>query len=460
MIFVLAHGGILRHGWGMTSELSDLFHFLRFPSISTDSRHTADVRRCAEWLVEKLSAMGLQTVLHETARHPIVVARNEHMPERKTVLIYGHYDVQPVDPLELWHSAPFEPEIRDGKIWCRGATDNKGQMLAHVLGVEKTLREQGDLPVNLIFLFEGEEEIGSPNLAPFLQAHREELRCDVIAVSDTGMVAAGVPTMGYGLRGIACAEVTVRGPKGDLHSGIYGGAVANPATAMARLVASLHDDKGTIQVDGFYDDVRPLQEWEREMWRSIPGVSDADYLAVTGSPAVFGEEGFSSAERVWARPTAEVNGIGGGYQGEGSKTVLPAEAFAKFSFRLVPDQDPKDILEKVRVHFETHCPAGVSIEIEIGHDGKPYHADPHSAFGKAAQRALSRAFGREPVLIREGGSIPIIQTFREILGVDTLLLGLALPDCQIHAPNENFPVVNFEAGILLNQHLLNELAIG
>ena len=330
-------------------------------------------------------------------------------------------------------------------------------MLAHILGVEKTLREQGELPVNLIFLFEGEEEIGSPNLAPFLREHRESLRCDVIAVSDTGMVAPGVPTMGYGLRGIACAEVTLRGPKGDLHSGIYGGAVANPATAIARLVASLHDSNGKILVDGFYDDVRPLEAWERDMWKKIPGVGDADFLAVTGSPSVFGEEGYSSAERVWARPTAEVNGIGGGYQGEGSKTVLPAEAFAKFSFRLVPDQDPKDILEKVRAHFEKHCPAGVSIDIYIGHDGKPYLADPHSADGKAAQRALTAAFGSEPVLIREGGSIPIIQSFREILGADTLLLGLALPDCQIHAPNENFPVANFEAGILLNQHLLREL---
>lgn len=441
----------------MTPELQDLFTFLRFPSISTDSRHTADVRACAQWLIEKLTGMGLAVELHETARHPIVVARNEHRADRKTVLIYGHYDVQPVDPLALWQNPPFEPEIRDGKIWARGATDNKGQMLAHILGVEKTLREQGELPVNLIFLFEGEEEIGSPNLAPFLREHRESLRCDVIAVSDTGMVAPGVPTMGYGLRGIACAEVTLRGPKGDLHSGIYGGAVANPATAIARLVASLHDSNGKILVDGFYDDVRPLEAWERDMWKKIPGVGDADFLAVTGSPSVFGEEGYSSAERVWARPTAEVNGIGGGYQGEGSKTVLPAEAFAKFSFRLVPDQDPKDILEKVRAHFEKHCPAGVSIDIYIGHDGKPYLADPHSADGKAAQRALTAAFGSEPVLIREGGSIPIIQSFREILGADTLLLGLALPDCQIHAPNENFPVANFEAGILLNQHLLREL---
>ncbi len=442
----------------MTSELEDLFAFLRFPSVSTDSRHAGDVRDCANWLSAKLSGMGLTSELHETPKHPIVVARNAHIAGRRTVLIYGHYDVQPVDPLALWSTPPFEPIIRDGKIWARGATDNKGQMLAHVLGVEKTLREQGELPLNLIFLFEGEEEIGSPNLAPFLAKYREELRCDVVAISDTGMVAPGVPTLGYGLRGIACCEVTLRGPKGDLHSGLFGGAVANPATAIARLITSLHASDGSVAIDGFYDQVRPLESWEREMWAQVPGVSDADFLETTGSPALFGESGYSSAERTWARPTAEVNGIGGGYQGEGSKTVLPAEAFAKLSFRLVPDQSPEDIIQKVKSHLESHCPPGVQMEIEIGHDGKPYAADPNSKYGLAAQQALRAAFNAEPVLIREGGSIPIVQTFREILGVDSLLLGLALSDAQIHAPNENFPVANFEAGIRLNQALLIELA--
>lgn len=441
----------------MTKQLEDLFAFLRFPSISTDSTHSGDVRACADWLVSKLTAMDLKAELHETPKHPIVVARNEHREGKKTLLIYGHYDVQPVDPLELWDSSPFEPEIRDGRIWGRGSTDNKGQMLAHVLGVEETLKEDGELPVNLIFLFEGEEEIGSPNLVPFLQEHKDDLKCDVIAVSDTGMVAKGVPTMGYGLRGIACCEVTVRGPKGDLHSGVYGGCVANPATAVARLVASLHDDKGNIAIAGFYDDVRPLETWEREMWAKIPGMSEADMLSVTGSPALFGEPGYSSAERLWARPTAEVNGIGGGYQGEGSKTVLPAEAMAKFSFRLVPDQEPKDIAAKVKKHLEQHAPAGVTVEVEVGHDGKPFYADPHSDNGKAGQAALKAAFDKEPVLIREGGSIPIIQDMKEILGVEALMLGLALPDCQIHAPNENFYVENFEGGIRLNKALMQEL---
>jgi acetylornithine deacetylase/succinyl-diaminopimelate desuccinylase-like protein len=442
----------------VSPTLEDLFSFLRFASVSTDSSHAKDVHACADWLCARLRRMGMTAGLHKTPRHPVVVARNKHVPGRRTVMIYGHYDVQPVDPVDLWHSDPFQPEIRDGRIWARGATDNKGQMLAHVLGVENILRTQGELPVNLILLFEGEEEIGSPNLAAFLTENREALGCDVIAISDTGMVAPGVPTFGYGLRGIACCDVTLSGPKGDLHSGLFGGAVANPAAAIARLVASLHDADGRVVVDGFYDEVRPLEQWEREMWSRVPGVGDADFLSVTGSPGLFGEPGYSSAERVWARPTAEVNGIGGGYQGEGSKTVLPAQAFVKLSFRLVPDQDPVVIMTKVRDHLERHCPPGVNIRFTAGHDGKPYITDPHSKFGKAAQSALRAAFGAEPVLIREGGSIPIVQTFRDILGADTLLLGLALPDACIHAPNENFPVENFEAGIRLNQALLKELA--
>ncbi len=442
----------------VTRELEDLFSFLRFPSISTDSRHASDVRACADWLQGKLAGMGLATELHETPKHPVVLARNAHVAGRRTVLVYGHYDVQPVDPLDLWTSDPFQPEIREGKIWARGATDNKGQMMAHVLGVENTLRESRELPVNLIFLFEGEEEIGSPNLASFLLHHCDELRCDVIAISDTGMVAPGVPTLGYGLRGIACCEAILRGPRGDLHSGLFGGAVANPAAAMARLVSSLHALDGRVAIDGFYDQVRPLEDWERHMWSHVPGVRDADFLKVTGSPGLFGEPGYSSAERTWARPTAEVNGIGGGYQGEGSKTVLPAEAFVKLSFRLVPDQSPKEIMALVKNHLEWHCPPGVEIEVRPGHDGKPYITDPNSKFGLAAQAALRAAFDAEPVLIREGGSIPIVQNFRDILGADTLLLGLALSDAQVHAPNENFPVENFEAGIRLNQALLAELA--
>ncbi|GHC41103.1 dipeptidase [Roseibacillus persicicus] len=441
----------------MTPALEDLFAVLRFPSISTDSNHASDVRACAQWYVDKFKSMGLSVELCETAKHPIVLAKNEPVSGRKTVLIYGHYDVQPVDPIELWDSAPFEPVIKDGKIWARGATDNKGQHMAHLLGVEETIKEKGELPVNLIFLLEGEEEIGSPNLPGFLEERKEELACDVIAVSDTGMVAKGIPTLGYGLRGITCCEVKVNGPDKDLHSGLYGGAVANPATAAAQLIASLHDSEGKVAVEGFYDEVEPLADWEREMWSQVPGVSESDLLEVTGSPAVFGEAGFSSAERLWARPTCEVNGMWGGYQGEGSKTVLPSYACFKLSCRLVPDQEPEVIIARVQKHLEAHLPTGVTMEFTPGHSGKAYVADPHSEAGKAAQEALEEVFGRPPVLIREGGSIPIIQSMKEILGTDTLMLGLALPDCQIHSPNENFTVENFEAGIRLSKVLLEKL---
>lgn len=442
----------------MTSELERLFEHLRFPSISTDSRHVEDVRANAMWLKSQLEDLGLETGLHETAGNPVIVARNEKVEGRPTVLIYGHYDVQPVDPLELWDSPPFEPEIRNGKIWGRGGADNKGQHFVHILGAEKMMKQNGELPLNVIFLIEGEEEIGSPNLVPFLDEHKESLVCDIIAVSDTGMVAPGVPTLGYGLRGITCLEVKVKGPSGDLHSGVYGGCVANPATAAARMIASLHDDEGRIAIAGFYEDVVPLEDWEREMWSKVPGTSDEDFLKTTGSPEPFGEPGYSMAERLWARPTVEVNGFGSGYQGEGSKTVLPAEATFKLSCRLVPGQDPVKIQQQVEDHLCKHLPKGVTIEVYKGHSGKAYHNDPHSKFGKAAQAALTTAFGREPVLIREGGSIPIIQDMKEILGADSLMLGLALPDCQIHAPNENYSVENFERGIEMSCELLKELS--
>ena len=412
---------------------------------------------CGEWLRARMEGMGLAVEVHETPGHPVVVGRNNHVPGRLNVLVYGHYDVQPVDPLELWDTEPFEPVIKDGKIWARGATDNKGQHFAHLCAIAEMMEEKGELPVNLTVLLEGEEEIGSPNLRPFLEARKEEFACDVIVVSDTGMVAPGVPTLGYGLRGIACLEFTVKGPAVDLHSGVYGGIVANPATVVAELVASLHDAEGRVTVDGFYESVEELQDWEREMWQTVPGVSEQDLLEVTGSSALHGEIGFSSAERLWARPTLEVNGIGGGYQGEGSKTVIPAEAFAKISCRLVPAQDPVRVLEEVEDHLRRHCPEGVVLEVDRGHSGAAYRADPHSTYGMAAQAALEKSFGAKPVLIREGGSIPIIQDFKEVLGADTLLLGLALPDCQIHSPNENFTVENFEAGIRMSKILLEEL---
>jgi acetylornithine deacetylase/succinyl-diaminopimelate desuccinylase-like protein len=390
--------------------LDDLLTCLRFASVSTDSKHNDDTRACAQWLVAKLQGMGLTTQLHETPGHPVIVARNKHVAGRRTVLLYGHYDVQPVEPLSEWLSPPFEPTIRDGRIYCRGATDNKGQLIAHVSGLAETLAQHNDLPVNLTILFEGEEEIGSPNLKPFLEAHRQELACDVVAISDTGMVAEGVGTFTYGLRGISCMEVKVHGPSIDLHSGIFGGAVANPATMAARLVSTLHDAEGRVQIDGFYDGVQPLQEWERKSWADL-GDGAAETLALTGVPALFGESGYTERECRWARPTAEVNGIGGGYQGEGSKTVIPREAFFKLSFRLVPDQNAERILDLAEAHLRAHAPRTVRLEIKRGHTGSAYLMNPNSALGQAAQRALKTTFGGKVALIREGGSIPIVQAF-------------------------------------------------
>jgi acetylornithine deacetylase/succinyl-diaminopimelate desuccinylase-like protein len=441
------------------SHLQEYYQLLRFQSVSTDEKYREQVAACAQWLVEKLSRIGLEAKLMPTPGHPVVWAKNKHQPGRRTVMIYGHYDVQPPDPLELWDSPPFEPVQKDGYVFARGATDNKGQILAHILGIQETIEKDGELPVNLHLIVEGEEEIGSGNLAPFLKQHLDEVRSDVVVVSDTGMIAKGTPTLSYGLRGVTALEVKVTGPKIDLHSGVFGGAVMNPLTALAKMLATLHDANGRIAIEGFYDKVRPLEEWERKMWRDLPIDADKEILGETGSPALFGEEGYSTFERIWARPTAELNGIGGGYQGPGTKTVLPSYAFAKITFRLVPDQEGGDVLKLARRHLEKHCPAGVTLEMTDGHSGPWYLTDPHSNFGEAAQRALREAFnGKEPALIREGGSIPITSQFRTILGCETLLLGLALADCRAHSPNENFPLENFEAGIRLNKAVLRELA--
>ncbi|CAN5404322.1 dipeptidase [soil metagenome] len=439
------------------SYLEDFFTFLRFPSISTDDAYAEKLGECAHWLVEKLNGIGLEAQLVSTPGHPVVWAKNKHQPGRKTVMLYGHYDVQPPDPLELWDSPPFDPVLKNGYVYARGATDNKGQILAHILGLQEMLAEEGDLPVNLHLIIEGEEEVGSDNLPNFLKKNRDAMRCDVALVSDTGMIARGVPTLSYGLRGVTACEVRITGSKMDLHSGVFGGAVANSVTALARLLATLHDEKGHIAIEGFYDDVKPLEEWERAAWRELPIDGDKEILQETGAPALFGEEGYSTLERLWARPTAEINGIGGGYQGPGTKTVIASHAMAKLTFRLVPNQDGARILQRAHKHLENHLPPGVTMEIIDGHSGPWYLTDPHSAFGEAAQRALQQSFDKEVALIREGGSIPIVSQFRDILGVETLLVGLALADCRAHSPNENFPLENLEAGIRMNKAMLHEL---
>ena len=438
--------------------LEDYYSFLRFPSVSTDEKYASKVRECAQWLSKKLTTIGLESRVVPTAGHPIVWARNEHKKNRPTVLLYGHYDVQPPDPLELWESPPFEPVLKNGYVFARGATDNKGQILSHVIGIQETLKKNGDVPVNLDLVVEGEEEVGSQNLGKFLTDNREALKCDVVLVSDTGMIAKKTPTLSYGLRGVAALEVKVIAAKMDLHSGVFGGAVANPAAALARMLASLHDANGHIEVAGFYDDVLPLQDWERDAWKKLPIDADAEMLGETNAPALFGEKGFTTLERIWARPTAEINGMGSGYQGPGTKTVLPSHAMAKLTFRLVPNQKGDVIVDLVKKHLQKNLPPGVTLEMQSGHSGPWYLTDPNNKFGKAAQRALKKAFSKEVALIREGGSIPIVSDFRKILGVETLLIGLALHDCRAHSPNENFPLENFEAGIQMNQAVLQELA--
>ena len=440
------------------AALAQFIDFLRFGSISTDPEYKNQVNACADWLVAKLKAISLDTQLHATAGHPVVVARGPRKEGRPTVLIYGHYDVQPVDPLDLWKRPPFNPAVENGLITARGASDNKGQIFAHILGLEQTLKETGDLPVNVIVLVEGEEEIGSPNLAPFLKAHRDELASDVVIISDSSMVAPGVPTFTYGLRGIAAIEVTLTGPDHDLHSGLFGGAVENPVTVLARLIAGLHDKNLKVKLNGFYDGVKPLAPWERRAWKKLP-LNEAALLKISGAPALRGEKGFTPVERIWARPTAEVNGFGGGYQGEGTKTVLPSKATAKFTFRLVPGQEPAKVIAIVEDYFRKNVPPSVKLQLSPGHAGESYVVDPHAGFGAAAQKALGRLFpGQKPALIREGGSIPIVADFKHILNADTLLLGLALPDCNMHSPNETFPVAHLELGARLNRYVLEEIA--
>ncbi|MEG0836659.1 MAG: dipeptidase [Akkermansia sp.] len=440
-------------------RLDQLMAFLRFPSISAQAAHAEDVSECADWLVSKLHGMGFVAQKHATALHPIVVAHGPEVPGKPRVLIYGHYDVQPVDPLEQWLSDPFEPEIRDGRIYARGASDDKGEICAHLLGVEELMRQEcGNLPLNVSFIFEGEEEIGSKNLAKFMREHQEELACDVIVISDTGMAAENTPTYSYGLRGMACAELSVNGPRADLHSGVFGGAVANPITVLARLIDSCHDAEGRVAIDGFYDDVMPIASWERSMWSTVPGMGNDDLAKLVGVEKLTPEADFTGVECMCGRPTLELNGIGGGYQGEGSKTIIPSKAFAKISCRLVPGQNPDRILDLLETHFQNQPHDGTTLKYVREHGGEAYISDPHSEFGTAAQQALEESFGSKPVLLREGGSIPIVNEFKKILGADSLLLGLCLPDAGIHSPNENLRVSIFEKGIEMSQCLLRRLA--
>lgn len=435
----------------------DLCELLRIPSVSADSKHAQDVRQAANWMSNQFQDLGLTVELVETDGHPIVYAESPAVEGAPVALVYGHYDVQPADPLDEWISPPFEPTRRDGNIYARGATDDKGQMLTHVKSAQAWLKINGSLPLQLKFVIEGEEEVGSESLVTFLHAEQKRLACDVVVVSDTSQFGPGQPAITYGLRGIAYYELQLTGPKQDLHSGTFGGAVANPANALAKMLATLIDDDGRILVPGYYDDVVPLGDSERQQLAALP-FDEGRFMTQLGVKALAGEKSYSTLERRWARPTFDINGIWGGYQGEGAKTVLPGRAHAKFSFRLVPNQDPKKLSTALRQQLESVCPPGITMNL-IDYHGAPGFLVPlESPYIGAAARAIERGFGHAPVFIREGGSIPIVTEFAKSLDADVLLLGWGLNDDNTHSPNEKFSLVDFHRGIKASTHLWRELS--
>jgi len=459
--------------------VAELCAFLRFPSVSAQPQHKQDMLACAEWLAEHCRHIGLDAKLCPTKGHPIVLAktprdggarhsvrvdldshntarRGLHALPKPHYMVYGHYDVQPPDPLDLWKSPPFAPRIQGRSIFARGTTDNKGQHFAHLKAVEAYLKTGTPLPCDLTFVIEGEEEVGSANLAKFLKSHRRELLCDAVIVSDTGMPDADHPALTYALRGIIAFEITVRGPSRDLHSGIFGGALDNPAMALSQLLARLRDKNGRIAIPGFYDDVTRLSAYERKQFKRLP-ITPAELQKLIGVPKLFGERGFTPFEQRSARPTFEINGLTSGYQGAGSKTIVPAWARAKITCRLVPAQQPARIRKVVCDYLKKICPPTVRLEIEAGHGAEAYLVSPESPQAQAAMRALRGAFNREPVLLREGGSIPIVNDFKKVLGADTLLLGLGLPEDNAHSPNEKFDLDCFENGQRMSALLWQEL---
>src|SRR4051794_20483125 len=440
--------------------VEELKTYLAIPSVSALPEHAADVRRCAEWTKSELERIGMQNArLIETPGHPVVYADWLGAAGAPTILFYGHYDVQPVDPIELWTSPPFEATVRDGEIYARGSADDKGQIFMHFKAIEAWLTQTGSLPVNIKIFIEGEEEVGSVHLDAFVGDNRELLKADVVVISDSPMFDRGIPSICYGLRGLVYFQVDVRGTSSDLHSGSFGGAVANPAFVLAQVLAQMKDRGGRVKIPGFYDDVRELREEEREQWKRLP-FNEKRYAKELGAPRLWGESGYSTLERVWARPTFEVNGILAGFTGEGAKTVIPAVAMAKVSMRLVPDQNPDRIAQLFEDYVRKVAPKTVDVKVTRMHGGKPWMTDFDNKFVQAAGRAIQKGFGKEPVFNREGGSIPVVATFSEILGLPSVLFGVGLPDENAHAPNEKLDLGNFHGGIIASAYLYDEIARG
>ena len=436
---------------------NELFDFLRIPSVSAKSEHNSDTKRAAEWVKSSLDSIGVPAKIYPTAGHPVVVGEWRNAPGAPTVLIYGHYDVQPAEPLDLWTSPPFEPTVRDGKIFARGSVDDKGQLFLHVKALEAHLATRGRLPVNVVVIAEGEEEIGSEHLASFVKDQKKLLKADAVVISDSAMFAPGLPSILSSLRGLAYFEINVQGSKGDLHSGSYGGAVVNPAMALARILATFHDANGRIAIPGFYKKVREWDQKIRKQMRSLP-FDDKTLMKETGVNALGGEKGFTTLEKLWTRPTCEVNGLLSGYTGEGAKTVLPAKAMAKVSCRLVPDQDPADIEKLMKAHVAKVAPKGVKVTVKHLHGGRPWRAELSGGIYDAARSALRAAYGKEPVITGEGGSIPVVGDFERILGAPVLLVGFGLPGENAHAPDEWMSEENFRVGTLAMATLWDEYA--
>lgn len=432
--------------------LDELFELLRIPSISADPAYKNDVAACAAHIAEHMKGLGLQQVeIVPTPGHPIVYGEYLVDPSKPTVLVYGHYDVQPADPINLWDNDPFDPIIKtteihpEGAIFARGACDDKGQMFMHLKAFE-IMHAQGKIPCNIKFMIEGEEEVGSVNLEGFLKANKEKLACDTILISDTGMLANDTPSITTGLRGLSYVEVEVTGPNRDLHSGLYGGAVANPLNTLAKMVASLHDDQGRITVEGFYDGVEIVSREERDLMAQAPFSQEAFKKSI-GIGDVWGEEGYTTPERTSIRPTLDVNGMWGGYIGEGAKTVIPSKAYAKISMRLVPGQDPEDITKKFAAHFTKIAPASVSVKVTPHHGGQPYVTQTNNPAYQAASKAYETTFGKPALPVRSGGSIPIVALFEQVLGSKSILMGFGLDSDAIHSPNEHYGVFNYFKGI-------------
>ncbi len=439
--------------------VEELKTFCRIPSVSTKSEHKGDIRKAAEWVADSMWAIGLGHVqIMPTAGHPVVYGDWLHAPGKPTALIYGHYDVQPPEPLDLWITGPFDPTVRNGELYARGAVDDKGQVFMHLKALEAHLKTQGSLPVNVKLLIEGEEEIGSPHLDPFIGKHQDLLKADVVVISDTAMLAKGVPGITHGLRGLIYFQIDAEGTKSDLHSGSFGGAVVNPAFALAQILAQLKDKNGRITIPGFYDDVRKLPAEERRALARLP-FTEKKFQKDIGAPALFGEKGFTTLERLWTRPTLEINGLYSGFIGEGAKTVLPGRAMAKVSMRLVPNQDPAKIARLFIQHVKGICPKTVRLKVtEISGRGMPWLAPTDRPAMQALARAIQKGFGKKPVFTRTGGTIPVVATFTRLLKVPSLLMGIGLPDENAHAPNEKLDLDNFHHGMLSAAYLWMELA--